>query len=117
MSDKKAYVDGNFVVGVGSYYLLRWAIAFYPALVFAAWIVELTRPEAGEKETLLYLLTGPLFCIVFTFCISRMLLVIKESWPFLVGLYAITLYPFIKFMQWHGSSGDTPFPGVDWFPW
>lgn len=122
---KRFYQDDRFWIGVGAYYLLSYILAFYPALVFS--IQAVRWMDYTDIETGGFTAGGYFWClvlwIVFSFLISRMISVIEKSWPVLLFLYLITLWPFIQFAMFYLPDGPyeesiytAVFPGFDWRP-
>ena len=112
MSDKKFYQESSFWYGFFGYYIIVYCIAFYPALIFAIWRANVFG-DPQEPSTCFF---GLILFIVFSLVIKLMTLEFRQTWFYLTCLYGISLYPFVKFVQWVYEV-DVPWPGIDWFPW
>ncbi len=103
----------DFATGFGLYYLICWCIAFYPALIFSIWVANMS----GEPDDPVTCFGGFILYITFSFIIKIMIKFLRQTWPVLLFVYGITLYPFLKLVQWSGTSPSIPWSGLDWFPW
>ena len=96
----------TMAVGAGYYFFACLFLAYYPAFV---WAIQIVRWGDHMESTNEFTYTGQnFFILVFLalyICINRMLAVWRESWPFLVGLYATTLWPFIQYVSYYSAGG------------
>lgn len=92
MAEKKFYEDSNFWLGVGSYYLISWIFAWYPAVVFGVLACDIAC-NCWETCASGYLWGLAITAIVY-FAIQ--LAAIAREYAFLVIIYVITFLPFVQ---------------------
>ena len=123
----------NFIIGFCAYYLIVYALAFYPAIVVMQQFGSLDGwAEYGDPSGLVSgVLAGGL--TVFTICFLAKCF--RETGDLrylyiLIGIYLFFLWPFIQYLDWifnpeytgsNNNMSDTfldtaPFPGFDWIP-
>jgi hypothetical protein len=112
-------------IGAGTYCLLSYIFAFYPAMVWSVQLIDwfgYSKSDGSGFEPM-----GHFFClllfVVFSFCINRMVSVLEETWGILLVLYLTTLWPFIQLVMFYLPDGgyeesgyEAGFPGFDWIP-
>ena len=119
----KSNTASNYAIGIGAYYLLRYSILFYPAIVMMV--------QFGSLEEDIGLIKGILATVITVFIIWKLFtnyLTTKNttSLLLLVAIYLITLCPFFQYIHWvhtadyassHPENFDkVPFAGFDWIP-
>ena len=118
---RKSNTASNYAIGFGAYYLLRYGLLFYPAIVMMV--------QFGNLEDDIGLVKGIIATILTIAIIWRLIYVFKtyNSKPALIILlciYAITLCPFFQYIHWghtadyisnHPENFDkVPFEGFKW---
>ena len=119
----KSNTASNYAIGFGAYYLLRYGILFYPAIVMMV--------QFGNLEEDIGLIKGIIATVITIFIIWKLFtnyLITKKIIPLLllVAIYLITLCPFFQYIHWvytadyassHPENFDkVPFEGFDWIP-
>jgi hypothetical protein len=99
-------------MGFGFVFFLRIVVAFYPSLMLSLSLINVFYEwdDVGDVMVpflILFVLIGYLQMVL--------LLNIRYLWFIAIPWFLISIYPFIKWLQWIGES-NVPFPGVDWMP-
>jgi hypothetical protein len=128
----KSNID-NYIIGFCAYYLMVYAVVFYPAIVMMQQFGSLDDwADYGDPSGIIagILAGGSTVAIILFLCFC-----FRETGDFryllvLIIIYIFFLHPFIQYLDWifnpeyiggNNNMSDSyldtaPFPGFDWIP-